>query len=448
MHKHRLERVLVINGDWELRGLMTVKDILKSSEHPTRARTSSGACCVGAAVGGRRGYRRARRAAWEAGADVIVGRHRPRPRARRARPREVGEEEIPKLQVVGGNVATSDGAMALVDHGADGVKVGIGPARSAPRASSRASACRRSRRSRTSPRRCTSSTCPCIADGGIRYSGDVAKAIAAGASSVMLGSLFAGTEEAPGEIELFQGRSYKSYRGMGSNRRDAEGLERPLLPGSEMNADKLVPEGVEGRVPYKGPSGAIIHQIMGGLRASMGYTGCRTIEEMRSKAEFVEITSAGCVSRTSTTCRSRKKLPTTGSIDGPHPHPRLRFASHAAHCTPHPRGRRLLRAAMPNDVGEKFFRDYDPKGIILSGSHARRSTRSTRSADPDVFEHGVPVLGICYGMQTMAAQLGGASSRQGARVRLRRGARARPLEAARRHPGSAGTKGEATSTCG
>jgi len=293
MHKHRLERVLVINGDWELRGLMTVKDILKSSEHPNASKDQFGRLRVGAAVGvGEDTDERVEKLV-EAGVDVIV--------VDTAHGHAQGvldrvkwvKKKFPNLQVVGGNVATKEGALALVDHGADGVKVGIGPGSICTTRIVAGVGVPQISAIQNVADALAKQDVPCIADGGIRYSGDVAKAIAAGASSVMLGSLFAGTEEAPGEIELFQGRSYKSYRGMGSIGAMQKGSSDRYFQDAEMNADKLVPEGVEGRVPYKGPSVAIIHQIMGGLRASMGYTGCRTIEEMRSKAEFVEITSAG-----------------------------------------------------------------------------------------------------------------------------------------------------------
>jgi IMP dehydrogenase len=293
MHRHRLERVLVINGDWELRGLMTVKDILKSSEHPHASKDLQGRLRVGAAVGVGEDTDERVELLVEAGADVIV--------VDTAHGHAQGvldrvkwvKSRFPQVQLIGGNVATTDGAKALVDHGADGVKVGIGPG----------SICTTRIVAGVGVPQITAIEkvasalekldVPCIADGGIRYSGDVAKAIAAGASSVMLGSVFAGTEEAPGEIELFQGRSYKSYRGMGSLGAMQKGSSDRYFQDAEMNADKLVPEGVEGRVPYKGPVVAIVHQLMGGLRASMGYTGCRTIDEMRSKADFVEITSAG-----------------------------------------------------------------------------------------------------------------------------------------------------------
>jgi IMP dehydrogenase len=293
MHRHRLERVLVINGDWELRGLMTVKDILKSSEHPNACKDNLGRLRVGAAVGVGEGTEERVAALVEAGTDVIiVDTAHGHAQGVLDRVKWV-KSRYPQVQVIGGNIATKDAALALVDHGADGVKVGIGPG----------SICTTRIVAGVGVPQITAiqnvavalrdKGVPCIADGGIRYSGDIAKAIAAGASSVMLGSLFAGSEEAPGEIELYQGRSYKSYRGMGSLGAMQKGSSDRYFQDAEMNADKLVPEGVEGRIPYKGPATAIVLQLMGGLRASMGYTGCRTIEEMRTRADFVEITSAG-----------------------------------------------------------------------------------------------------------------------------------------------------------
>ena len=293
MHKHRLERVLVINGDFELRGLITVKDILKSTEHPLACKDNFGRLRVGAAIGVGEGTEERAELLVEAGADLLV--------VDTAHGHSQGvldrvkwvKKNFPQVDVVGGNIATANAARALVDHGADGVKVGIGPGSicttrivagvGVPQITaidSVASALR-------------DSGVPLIADGGIRYSGDISKAIAAGAHAVMLGGLFAGTEEAPGEIELFQGRSYKSYRGMGSLGAMQQGAADRYFQEADANVDKLVPEGIEGRVPYKGPVGAVIHQLMGGLRASMGYVGSNGIEEMRNCAEFVEITSAG-----------------------------------------------------------------------------------------------------------------------------------------------------------
>ena len=293
MHKHRLERVLVVNDAFELRGLMTVKDILKSSEHPEAAKDSLGRLLVGAAVGTGDGTEERVELLAEAGVDVLV--------VDTAHGHSEGvlqrvqwvKTRFPQIQVIGGNIATAAAAKALVDHGADGVKVGIGPG----------SICTTRIVAGVGVPQITAVDnvanalaplgVPLIADGGIRYSGDISKAIAAGANCVMLGGLFAGTEEAPGETVLFQGRSYKSYRGMGSLGAMKDGAADRYFQDSDANVEKLVPEGIEGRVPYKGQVTAVIHQLMGGLRSSMGYVGCRTIDEMRSKAEFVEITSAG-----------------------------------------------------------------------------------------------------------------------------------------------------------
>ena len=293
MHRHRLERVLVINGDWELRGLITVKDILKSSEHPNACKDQQGRLRVGAAVGVGEGTEDRVDALVEAGVDVIV--------VDTAHGHAQGvldrvkwvKKTYPDIQVIGGNIATREAAKALVDHGADGVKVGIGPGSICTTRIVAGVGVPQITAIQHVAEALQGTNVPCIADGGIRYSGDIAKAIAAGASSVMLGSLFAGSEESPGDIELFQGRSYKAYRGMGSIGAMQKGSSDRYFQDAEMNADKLVPEGVEGRIPYKGPAVAIIDQLMGGLRASMGYTGCRNIEEMRARAQFVEITSAG-----------------------------------------------------------------------------------------------------------------------------------------------------------
>ncbi len=293
LHKHRLERVLVINEAFELKGLITVKDIQKSSEHPLACKDERGRLRVGAAVGVGEGTEERVAALAEAGVDVIVvDTAHGHSQGVLSRVQWV-KKNFPQIQVIGGNIATAAAAKALVDHGADCVKVGIGPGSicttrivagvGVPQISAIANVAKA----------LEGTGVPFIADGGIRYSGDVSKAIAAGAYSVMLGGMFAGTEEAPGEIELFQGRSYKSYRGMGSVGAMQKGSSDRYFQDNEGNADKLVPEGIEGRVPYKGSVLAVIHQLMGGLRASMGYVGCATIEEMRNKAEFVEITTAG-----------------------------------------------------------------------------------------------------------------------------------------------------------
>ncbi len=297
LHQHRLERVLVIDDAFNLKGLITVKDIQKSTDHPLACKDEKGRLRVGAAVGVGDGTEERVAALVEAGVDAIV--------VDTAHGHSQGvldrvnwvKKNFPQVQVIGGNIATASAAKALVDAGADGVKVGIGPGSicttrivagvGVPQISAVSNVEEALR----------GTGVPFIADGGIRYSGDVSKSIAAGAYSVMLGGMFAGTEEAPGEIELFQGRSYKSYRGMGSigamQKGSSDRYFQDNITDTEGNADKLVPEGVEGRVPYKGSVIAVIHQLMGGLRASMGYVGCSTIEEMRTKAEFVQITAAG-----------------------------------------------------------------------------------------------------------------------------------------------------------
>ena len=293
LHQHRLERVLVIDDSDTLKGLITVKDIQKSHDHPNACKDKQGRLRVGAAVGVGADTEERVESLAKAGVDVIV--------VDTAHGHSQGvleritwvKKHFPKIEVIGGNVATADAAKALVDAGADGVKVGIGPGSicttrivagvGVPQISAISNVELALR----------GSGVPFIADGGIRFSGDISKAIAAGAYSVMLGGMFAGTEEAPGEVELFQGRSYKSYRGMGSIGAMQKGSSDRYFQDNNGNADKLVPEGIEGRVPYKGSVLAVIHQLMGGLRASMGYVGAKNIAEMREKAEFVQITSAG-----------------------------------------------------------------------------------------------------------------------------------------------------------
>jgi len=293
MHTHRIERVLVVNDAFELRGLITVKDILKSSEHPNACKDELGRLRAGAAVGVGEGTEDRITMLVEAGVDVIV--------VDTAHGHSKGvldrvqwvKKNFPQVEVIGGNIATASAAKALLDHGADGVKVGIGPG----------SICTTRMVAGVGVPQITAidnvatallgTGIPVIADGGVRFSGDISKAIAAGAHVVMLGGLFAGTEEAPGEIELFQGRSYKSYRGMGSLGAMQDGSKDRYFQDNEGNKDKLVPEGVEGRVAYKGSVLAVIHQLMGGLRSTMGYLGCADIANVHAKAEFVEITSAG-----------------------------------------------------------------------------------------------------------------------------------------------------------
>ncbi len=293
MHQHRLERVLVVNGDFELRGLITVKDILKSTEHPLAAKDSSGRLLAGAAVGVGEGTDARVAALVEAGVDaIVVDTAHGHSQSVLDRVQWI-KKHYSHIEVIGGNIATATGARALADHGADGIKVGIGPGSiCTTRIVAGVGVPQISAISNVADA-LAGSGIPCIADGGVRYSGDVSKALAAGADAVMIGSLFAGTEEAPGDIELFQGRSYKSYRGMGSLGAMQQGSSDRYFQDAENNADKLVPEGVEGRVAYKGPVAAVIHQLMGGLRASMGYLGCTTIEAMHRNAQFVEISHAG-----------------------------------------------------------------------------------------------------------------------------------------------------------
>ena len=296
LNKHKLERLLVVNDAFELKGLITVKDITKQLNFPNAARDDNGRLRVGAAVGVGEGTEERVEALVKAGVDaIVVDTAHGHSKGVIDRVRWV-KQNYPQVQVIGGNIATGAAALALVEAGADAVKVGIGPGSicttrivagvGVPQimaVDSVASALK-------------GTGVPLIADGGIRYSGDIAKAIAAGAGTVMMGGMFAGTEEAPGEIVLYQGRSYKSYRGMGSIGAMQQGSADRYFQESSTgnpNADKLVPEGIEGRVPYKGSVVAIIYQMAGGLRASMGYCGCATIAEMHEKAEFVEITAAG-----------------------------------------------------------------------------------------------------------------------------------------------------------
>ena len=293
MHKHRLERVLVINDAWELRGLMTVKDIQKSTDHPLAAKDEFGRLLVGAAVGVGEGTEERVAALAEAGVDVIVVDTAHGHSQGVLKRVEWVKKNYSNIEVIGGNIATGAAAKALADHGADAVKVGIGPGSICTTRIVAGVGVPQISAVDNVATALANTGIPLIADGGIRFSGDIAKAIAAGAHAVMMGGLFAGTEEAPGETVLFQGRSYKSYRGMGSLGAMQKGSSDRYFQENESNVEKLVPEGIEGRVPYKGPVTAVIHQLMGGLRSSMGYLGCPTIAEMHDKAEFVEITSAG-----------------------------------------------------------------------------------------------------------------------------------------------------------
>ena len=293
LREHRIEKVLVVNDKFQLRGMITVKDIQKSRDYPNACKDQDGRLRVGAAVGTGPGTEERIEALVAANVDVLI--------VDTAHGHSQGvldrvawiKKKYPNVQVIGGNIATREAALDLVKAGADAVKVGIGPGSicttrivagvGVPQITAIANVAEALKKTGV----------PMIADGGIRYSGDLAKAIAAGANSIMMGSLFAGTEEAPGEIELYQGRSYKSYRGMGSLGAMQQGSSDRYFQDDDSELGKLVPEGIEGRVPYKGSVHAIVYQLLGGLRSSMGYVGCADIEQMRSKARFVKVTSAG-----------------------------------------------------------------------------------------------------------------------------------------------------------
>jgi IMP dehydrogenase len=293
MHKNRLERVLIVNDAFELKGLITVKDLTKNITFPFANKDESGQLLVGAAVGVAGDTETRVKLLVEAGVDVII--------VDTAHGHSQGvidrvkwiKTKYPSIDVIGGNIATAEAAKALIDAGADGVKVGIGPGSicttrivagvGVPQLSAISNVAKA----------LLGTGIPVIADGGIRFSGDIAKALAAGASSVMLGSMLAGTDEAPGEMELYQGRSYKTYRGMGSLGAMSKGSADRYFQDNESNQDKFVPEGIEGRVPFTGTLAQVIHQLIGGLRSSMGYLGTPTIAQMHTKAQFVEITSAG-----------------------------------------------------------------------------------------------------------------------------------------------------------
>ncbi|HLM53414.1 MAG TPA: IMP dehydrogenase [Pseudoxanthomonas sp.] len=291
LHRHRIEKVLVVNDRFALRGLITVKDIQKARDYPDSAKDAQERLLVGAALGVGGDTEERVEALVAAGVDVVI--------VDTAHGHSQGvldrvawiKKRFGNLQVIGGNIVTGEAALALMDAGADAVKVGVGPG----------SICTTRMVAGVGVPQVTAVSMvadalqdriPLIADGGIRYSGDIGKAIVAGASTVMIGGLFAGTEEAPGEPELFQGRSYKSYRGMGSLGAMEQGSKDRYFQDAS-DADKLVPEGIEGRVPYRGPLASIIHQLSGGLRSTMGYVGCATIDEMRARPSFVKITGAG-----------------------------------------------------------------------------------------------------------------------------------------------------------
>lgn len=294
LHEHRIEKVLVVNDNFHLCGMITVKDIQKAKDYPHASKDEQERLRVGAAVGTGTGTEQRVAALVKAGVDVIiVDTAHGHSQGVLDRVRWV-KKNYPMLQVIGGNIATAEAAKALVEAGADGVKVGIGPGSICTTRIVAGVGVPQITAVSNVAKALKGTGVPLIADGGIRYSGDLAKALAAGAHAIMLGGLFAGTEEAPGEVELFQGRSYKSYRGMGSlgAMSQQQGSSDRYFQ-EEDNVEKLVPEGIEGRVPYKGSLLAIIHQLLGGIKASMGYTGCQTITTLHDKAQFVRVTSAG-----------------------------------------------------------------------------------------------------------------------------------------------------------
>jgi IMP dehydrogenase len=295
LHKHRIEKLLVVDDEERCIGLMTVKDIEKSQLHPLATKDEQDRLRVGAAVGTGdiNGFERAMALA-DAGLDVVVvDTAHGHAKSVLDTVRKIRKERSNDLQIIAGNVATADAAKALIDAGADAVKVGIGPGSICTTRVVAGVGVPQLTAIMDVSQVCEKKSIPVIADGGIKYSGDFAKAIAAGADVAMMGSMFAGTDEAPGEVILYQGRSYKSYRGMGSVGAMSEGSADRYFQAGIKQSSKLVPEGIEGRVPYKGPVGAVIHQMVGGLRAAMGYTGCATVQDMKDKAEFIRMTGAG-----------------------------------------------------------------------------------------------------------------------------------------------------------
>ena len=295
LHEHRIEKVLVVNKDFHLRGLITVKDIQKAKDYPQASKDSFEQLRVGAAVGTGADTEERVIALVQAGVDVVVVDTAHGHSSGVLQRIRLIKDMYPELQVIGGNIATADAARALVEAGADGVKVGIGPGSICTTRIVAGVGVPQITAINNVSEALRGTGVPFIADGGIRYSGDVAKALASGAHAVMLGGLFAGTEEAPGDVELFQGRSYKTYRGMGSLGAMAQkqGSSDRYFQEEAETVEKLVPEGIEGRVPYKGGLNAIIYQLIGGIRACMGYTGCESISNLHNNAEFVRVTNAG-----------------------------------------------------------------------------------------------------------------------------------------------------------
>ena len=295
LHQHRIEKLLVVDDSMRLKGLITVKDIEKTSQYPEACKDELGRLRVGAAVGTGEDHEVRMEALVRAGADVVVIDTAHGHTLSVIQTVRMLKREFPKIEIIAGNVATAEGTSALIEAGADGVKVGMGPASICTTRVVSGVGVPQLTAITESMKSAAAAGVPIIADGGIRFSGDIVKALAAGAHAVMIGSLFAGTEESPGETILYQGRTYKLYRGMGSLEamREREGSRNRYFQDDEDSAGKLVPEGIEGRVPYKGSLALVIDQMVGGLKAGMGYTGCRTLAELRTKAKFIRMTAAG-----------------------------------------------------------------------------------------------------------------------------------------------------------
>jgi IMP dehydrogenase/GMP reductase len=455
----------VINDAFELKGLITVKDITKQTSFPNAARDASGRLRVGAAVGVGEGTEERVEALVKAGVDaIVVDTAHGHSKGVIERVRWV-KQNYPQVDVIGGNIATGAAALALVEAGADAVKVGIGPGSICTTRIVAGVGVPQIMAIDNVATALRGTGVPLIADGGVRFSGDIAKALAAGASTIMMGGMFAGTEEAPGEVILFQGRSYKSYRGMGSIGAMQQGSADRYFQESSTgnpNADKLVPEGIEGRVPYKGSMVSIVFQMAGGVRAGHGLLRLRHDRRdeqqgrvrrdhhrrypRKPRARRADHQGSAELPRglIRLSPQARTHLPGVRAFvffpvahhaTPENPHPRFRLASHPAHRPPRARGPCVLRSAplrCDRRVGARLR-----QGRLAQGRHPvgqpRQRVRGGRQGAPAVFELGMPVLGICYGMQTMAQQLGGKVEGQHPRIRLRRSARPWPHRAAQRH---------------
>ena len=416
MQQHRIEKVLVVDGAFSLRGMITVKDILKAKEKPKATKDQAGRLRAGA-VGTTSDTMQRVAALVDQEVDFVVVDTAHGHSSRVCSTVRAIKQTHPGLPVIAGNIATADAALALKEAGVDAVKVGIGPGSicttriiagvGVPQISAIAAVAEA----------LSGSSVSIIADGGIRYSGDVAKAIAAGAHVVMIGSLFAGTEESPGVVELYQGRSYKTYRGMGSLGAMAQAQGSKDRYFQDTDKEKLVPEGIEGRVPYKGSVLAVVHQLIGGLRSAMGYTGSADLAALRSR-DFIRITAAGVreghvhdVSITKEAPNYRELKIKVDFMTAAQQHKILILDFGSQYTQLIARAIRALGVYCelhPFDVDDAFIQSYQPKAIVLSGGPESVAKQGSPRVSNAVFDLGVPILGICYGMQTMAAQLGGA----------------------------------------